>query len=285
MNELTQLAADYKKNPEKTQQEYEKKVLEQTQSCAVFRDPDSQQGLDEGIVGDSDNQPLVVSDKISNLGQLGELLEDNDFQTHMLIITCLSLLLEIFGQVFISLASCAGYWLYFIDKRLLLYMVHVSQLADVGGLFIGKAFGRTPFMQRISPKKTMEGLFGQILFPVLVSLAFYWMGMNWAPDNNWALRLPLADYILLGVCSGFLASLGDLIESFLKRCANVKDSSNLLGVHGGVFDRIDSMLLCAPFMLWFGLQYEAFHKKPEYSFDKVHFVEFMQISPRWSSPI
>ena len=222
-----------------------------------------------------------MSEKISDLSTLSELLEDNDFQTHMLIITCLSLLLEIFGQVFISLASCAGYWLYFIDKRFIFYMVHCSQLADVGGLFIGKGFGRTPFMQRISPKKTMEGLFGQILFSVLASIAFYYMGAWWAPDNNWAVKLPLADYLTLGLINGFLACLGDLIESFLKRCANVKDSSNLLGAHGGVFDRIDSMLLVGPFMLWFALQYEKFNLKPDYSFDKVHIVEFLQVLPRW----
>lgn len=173
----------------------------------------------------------------------------------MLIITCLSMLLEIFGQVFISLATCSGYWLYFIDKRFLFYMVHCSQLADVGGLVFGKFLGRTPFMQRISPKKTMEGLFGCIFFSVLTSVVFYYCGTTWAPDNIWAVKLPLIDYLTLGFINGLLACLGDLIESFLKRCANVKDSSNLLGAHGGFFDRLDSMLLVGPFMLWYALQY------------------------------
>ena len=55
-----------------------------------------------------------------------------------------------------------------------------------------------------------------------------------------------------------LSVLGDLIESFLKRCSNMKDSSNLLGAHGGMLDRIDSMLLTVPFVLWYALQYDDY---------------------------
>ena len=65
--------------------------------------------------------------------------------------------------------------------------------------------------------------------------------------------LSMTDYLFLGIVLGFLAVLGDLIESFLKRCASMKDSSNLLGNHGGLWDRIDSALLVLPFMLWYAL--------------------------------
>ena len=202
----------------------------------------------------------------------------------MLIITCLSLLLEIFGHVFISLASTSAYWLYFIDKRFVFYMALITQLADVGGLVHGRMCGKRPFMQRISPKKTMEGFFGQLLWSVGASVLSFLYCKLLGPDNGHALPLPLGDYIILGVICGMLASLGDLIESFIKRCANIKDSGTALGAHGGVFDRIDSMLLVCPFLLWYALQYEKFHKKPEYGFDQVHLFEFLTVNPRWTNP-
>ena len=90
----------------------------------------------------------------------------------------------------------------------------------------------------------MEGLLGAFTIVMLVSVAFFYIGNTW-PDNSYCLQLPLADYLFLGVCSSLLAVLGDLIESFLKRCSNMDDSGRSLGSHGGMFDRIDSMLLIA----------------------------------------
>jgi phosphatidate cytidylyltransferase len=97
----------------------------------------------------------------------------------------------------------------------------------------------------------MEGLFGAILFSTVVSLVFYYIGQK--TDGNYAIKLPFFDYLALGIICGFLAVLGDLAESFLKRCTNMKDSSNFLGAHGGMFDRIDSLLLNVPFVLWYAL--------------------------------
>ena len=95
----------------------------------------------------------------------------------------------------------------------------------------------------------MEGLLGAILFPTVVATIFYYIGQK--TEGKYAVKLPFYDYIALGIICGFLAVLGDLAESFLKRCTNLKDSSNLLGAHGGMFDRIDSLLLNVPFILWY----------------------------------
>jgi len=67
--------------------------------------------------------------------------------------------------------------------------------------------------------------------------------------------MPLFDYVFLGAILGVLAITGDLCISILKRCANVKDCGSFLGAHGGMLDRIDSSLLIAPFMYWYGLEY------------------------------
>ena len=106
----------------------------------------------------------------------------------------------------------------------------------------------------ISPKKTMEGVLGAILLPSLVIMPLFCL-LGYLTDGSYAIKMPLQDYIFLGLVGGFLSVLGDLMESFLKRCSNVKDSSNLLTEHGGVLDRIDSTLLVFPFVYWYSLEY------------------------------
>ena len=63
--------------------------------------------------------------------------------------------------------------------------------------------------------------------------------------------MPVQNYIFIGGSIGFFSVLGDLCESFLKRAAGIKDSGSALGEHGGIFDRIDSMLLNGPYLLWY----------------------------------
>jgi len=67
--------------------------------------------------------------------------------------------------------------------------------------------------------------------------------------------MPIQNYIFLGASCGCFAVLGDLCESFLKRAAGIKDSGRALGEHGGFFDRIDSMLLQGPYLVWYVIEY------------------------------
>lgn len=110
----------------------------------------------------------------------------------------------------------------------------VAWLADTFALFVGRAIGRTPLIPHISPKKTLEGAIGGFLGGVIaVVLVTLLLGI---PD----ISMPLA--IGVGALLAAVGICGDLMESFIKRSAGVKDSGTLIPGHGGVFDRVDALL-------------------------------------------
>lgn len=107
--------------------------------------------------------------------------------------------------------------------------------ADSAAYFSGKRWGRYKLSPGISPGKTLEGLGGALVFGLLagVLLSLYW---------GWSMPL----LVLLSLVTVVLSVVGDLLESYLKRNAGVKDSGSLLPGHGGVLDRIDSLTAAAP---------------------------------------
>lgn len=109
-------------------------------------------------------------------------------------------------------------------------------IADSAAYFVGKAFGKHKMMPRVSPQKSWEGYLGGILISILlISLAAFFVTKVQVQITWWK------GSILAAVIS-ILAPLGDFAESMLKRQCHIKDSSNLIPGHGGVFDRIDSYL-------------------------------------------
>lgn len=105
---------------------------------------------------------------------------------------------------------------------------------DSAAMLIGKYFGKHPLAPSISPKKTVEGTIANVVGAVLGAI---WVG-------SWLSVPPLVSGIC-GVCAGTFGQIGDLFESWLKRVAGTKDSGTLLPGHGGMLDRIDSMLFAA----------------------------------------
>ncbi len=111
----------------------------------------------------------------------------------------------------------------------------ITKLGDMGAYFIGTRFGKTPLIPRISPKKSVEGSFGGLLFSLLGALV-----------SRPLLNLSYPHVIFIGFTLGILGQLGDLSESLFKRDCEVKDSGVILPGLGGVLDSIDSLLFSAP---------------------------------------
>ena len=114
---------------------------------------------------------------------------------------------------------------------------------DSAAYFVGRALGRHKFWPRHSPKKTWEGVFGGLIFAVLVGgiLGAWWLGLPW-----W-------NGALLGVAVSVIGPLGDLTESMVKRQFGAKDSGNLIPGHGGAWDRIDSLLFIVPTVYYWAI--------------------------------
>ena len=121
-----------------------------------------------------------------------------------------------------------------------LFTVLAVVSSDAAALLVGSRLGRHPFFANISPKKTVEGAIAGVVASVLVML----LGVSGVVGIS-----PL-HAVALGVLVGGSAILGDLVESQMKRLAEVKDSSRLIPGHGGVLDRIDSILF-PPILVYF----------------------------------
>lgn len=107
--------------------------------------------------------------------------------------------------------------------------------SDSFAYFSGKMFGKHKMAPAVSPKKTWEGFAGGVILTIILGFFIekYYPGLR----GNW---------MIVGLLISIFAPIGDLIESQLKRSFNVKDSGNLIPGHGGVLDRLDSFIICAP---------------------------------------
>ncbi len=120
---------------------------------------------------------------------------------------------------------------------LVLFLAVVTWASDTGAYYTGTLWGKHPLLPSVSPKKTVEGVLGGLALAVGVALLAQW----W-----FASQLSLSDAVILGILLTVTGLLGDLFESVIKRCAGVKDSGGILPGHGGMLDRLDSLLFTAP---------------------------------------
>lgn len=115
---------------------------------------------------------------------------------------------------------------------------------DTGAYIFGVSFGKRKMFPSISPKKSWEGFVGGLIVSMLFAWLISLMQTKWLPE----LPFSLVDWFAIAFISVVIGTIGDLVESQLKRSVNIKDSGSLLPGHGGILDRFDSILISAPFV-------------------------------------
>jgi phosphatidate cytidylyltransferase len=151
----------------------------------------------------------------------------------------LSISATVFGIIYIS--WCFSFVIrirQFPDEgaKLLGFLILVTKSSDIGAYLWGKKFGRTPLIKRISPRKTWEGAVGGLFTSLLIGLIF----------SVFITSINFLEKFFLIIVLAFVAQLGDLFESLIKRDCRVKDSGKLLPGMGGILDVIDSLIFTAP---------------------------------------
>lgn len=142
------------------------------------------------------------------------------------------------GFVFLSLVPSIGNT---FEPNIILGIFILAWSNDTFAYLIGRKFGKRKLMEKISPKKTVEGFFGGIVGALIASFFIY--------KFTETLSIPI--WVILGILVSVLGTTGDLIQSKFKRLAGVKDSGKIMPGHGGVYDRLDSIIYASPFIYLF----------------------------------
>lgn len=123
-------------------------------------------------------------------------------------------------------------------------LMAMTWLSDTGAYFTGRAFGKHKLAPILSPKKTVEGALGGFAASLLAAFAAKFIAFP-EMSSLWV--------VLLAVVANFLAQMGDLSESLIKRSCGVKDSGNIIPGHGGILDRVDALIFSAPWVYLFAV--------------------------------
>ncbi|KTC78053.1 phosphatidate cytidylyltransferase [Legionella brunensis] len=131
-------------------------------------------------------------------------------------------------------------------KALILYLLFLIWAADIGAYLSGKQWGRHKLIPAVSPGKTIEGSLGGFILSMLLAVGGYFYFQPQSP----------AIWFFIAAVTALISILGDLFISILKRRAKLKDTGHLLPGHGGVLDRLDSLIAASP-LFYFGLRFLA----------------------------
>ena len=158
-------------------------------------------------------------------------------------------------QLFIGWLVLFAAWMFLVKMRayygsvMVLYFLLLIWVADISAYFVGKKWGKDKLAPEISPGKTVQGMYGALASAVVCAIAlrvYYGISPLTTEESQMAILMSV-DLLFLSVLTVLVSIYGDLFFSLIKRKKGVKDSGNLLPGHGGVLDRIDSMIAAAPF--------------------------------------
>ena len=124
------------------------------------------------------------------------------------------------------------------QESIILSLVLFIWTNDSFAYLVGKNFGKRKLFESVSPKKTIEGFVGGVIFTIVIGIVI----------SYYFETLSMLQWVVLSVITSVLGTIGDLIESKFKRQASIKDSGNIMPGHGGLLDRLDSLLFVAPFV-------------------------------------
>jgi phosphatidate cytidylyltransferase len=127
------------------------------------------------------------------------------------------------------------------DSHILLYVFLLMWVNDSFAFLYGKNFGKQKLFEKISPKKTVEGFLAGFICTIIAGIIIGYYHENLSAYN----------WVIIGVLTSVFGTLGDLVQSKFKRKASVKDSGKILPGHGGVFDRMDSIIFSSTFVFGF----------------------------------
>ncbi len=119
---------------------------------------------------------------------------------------------------------------------------------DTFAFIVGKSIGKRKLFEKVSPKKTIEGFVGGVLFAVFAS---YLISKYYFAPKDYYLKKSILIWMTIALIIGIFGTIGDLIESKFKRIAGVKDSGIIMPGHGGILDRLDSIIFVAPIVFLF----------------------------------
>ncbi len=129
----------------------------------------------------------------------------------------------------------------FFKPQMIISIFILIWVNDTFAYITGKSIGKNKLFESISPKKTIEGFIGGIFFA----------GITGVLIAKYFLQMPIYFWLIIAILVGVFGTIGDLIESKFKRNANVKDSGTIMPGHGGILDRLDSVIFVAPFIFLF----------------------------------
>lgn len=152
------------------------------------------------------------------------------------------------AQMYVSVPLATSVALYLLGGwELVLSIFIFIWINDTGAFCVGSLFGKRRLFERISPKKSWEGFWGGFGFCVVVA---YLLSIYHILSGG---GMEVMQFTLMAALVSVFATLGDLVESMMKRSLSIKDSGNLIPGHGGILDRIDSFLIVSPAILCFYL--------------------------------